>query len=644
LIRERRGDKKRIIVPQPFLYTTQYLQSSNRLALQFIVSNPSISVTSMSGKKGNPAQQQNTDTSSSGASSSRPQLSKEEISAQRKAKAAEKQARKDAAMAKKDTEEDKSSAPTPSKQPQPQPQPQPQQQQQLLQQHQRSNKQQPRLSAATGSPQITSANHSSSPSPALSAASSSNSVPSFSLSGSNSTRRESLNVNLSAISTGKVPQPLSSTPHAQTDSRSSTIMQFDDPRRLKKFEKNRMLSRTELSAAKQVPLFSHLPQYERETSASLKVPFSSEEIHPEILKLGLQYSNGTITGSNARCIAMLNAFRAWISDYSPQYENKLIREDLLKKINPQIRFLIDCRPQSISMGNAVRWFKLRISRLPTQIGLEQTKALLINDIKNFITERITLAGDVIATYGASKIQDEDVILSYAYSSVVELVIKRAHDQGKQFRIIIVDSRPKNEGKKFLQRLVEYGINCSYSTINSLSYVMGSVKKVFLGASSLLSNGVMLSRIGSAVVCMQAYNHNIPVLVCCETYKFSDRVQLDSIGANELADPDDLITIETAAEDSKNKEILKDWRSVEKLKLLNLVYDLTPQQFMSMIITENGMVPPTSVPVILREYSKDSIDQTPFTNAEIESAMSNYQPNNTTNSSQQNTINSSNKST
>ena len=44
-------------------------------------------------------------------------------------------------------------------------------------------------------------------------------------------------------------------------------------------------------------------------------------------------------------------------------------------------------------------FKLRISRLPTQITLLEAKAMLINDIKTFITERITLASDVIATYG-----------------------------------------------------------------------------------------------------------------------------------------------------------------------------------------------------------------------------------------------------
>jgi translation initiation factor eIF-2B subunit delta len=33
---------------------------------------------------------------------------------------------------------------------------------------------------------------------------------------------------------------------------------------------------------------------------------------------------------------------------------------------------------------------------------------------------------------------------------------------------------------------------------------------------------------------------VPVLVCCETYKFTERVQTDSFVYNELADPDDLV--------------------------------------------------------------------------------------------------------
>lgn len=185
-----------------------------------------------------------------------------------------------------------------------------------------------------------------------------------------------------------------------------------------------------------------------------------------------------------------------------------------------------------------------------RINVGQSECLakdqLLSDIDSFIQERIEFADEVIATHGVSKINDGDVILTYATSHVVELLLARAAAEGKRFRLIIVDSRPKLEGKELLRRLLQRGVNCTYIMINALSYVMRDVSKVFLGAAALLSNGAVISRVGSAVVAMMAKCHNVPVLVCCETYKFHERVQLDSIGFNELGDPDELILNEQDA--------------------------------------------------------------------------------------------------
>ena len=67
----------------------------------------------------------------------------------------------------------------------------------------------------------------------------------------------------------------------------------------------------------------------------------------------------------------------------------------------------------------------------------------------------------------------------------------------------------------------------------LLYFFFQVTKVLLGAHALLANGYVMSRVGSAMISMVAKAFNVPVLVCCETYKFSDRVQTDSFVSNEL---------------------------------------------------------------------------------------------------------------
>ena len=57
--------------------------------------------------------------------------------------------------------------------------------------------------------------------------------------------------------------------------------------------------------------------------------------------------------------------------------------------------------------------------------------------------------------------------------------------------------------------------------------------MFLGAHAFLANGYVMSRVGTSLIALVAKTFNVPVLVCCETYKFSDRVQTDSFVFNEL---------------------------------------------------------------------------------------------------------------
>ena len=317
---------------------------------------------------------------------------------------------------------------------------------------------------------------------------------------------------------------------------------------------------------------------------------------------------------------MLLAFKQVIADYKTP-PDQLLSRHLEQHLKPHISYLLNFRPLAVSMGNAIRYLKKQVASISPESSDADSKAFLLDAIDRFIRERITYADDVIVENGVSKIRDGDVIMTYAWfalfccgyfcfpsfdsslisrfsSSVIEKILKAAHEQGKKFRVIVADSRPKLEGRTLLRRLVASGVQCTYILLNALSYVMKEVSKVYLGAHTLFSNGTVMSRVGTAVVAMMASNHNVPVIVCCETYKFSDRVQLDSFVSNELGNPDDLVSI---AKGETTSNILNDWRDISSLKLLNLCYDLTPKEYVRLVITEVGMIPCTSVPVILREY-------------------------------------------
>ena len=139
--------------------------------------------------------------------------------------------------------------------------------------------------------------------------------------------------------------------------------------------------------------------------------------------------------------------------------------------------------------------------------------------------------------------------------------------------------------------------------------MKEVSKVLLGASAMLANGNVISRVGTSMVAVMARQYNVPVLVCCETYKFSEKVMLDSICSNELGDPDELVVDQRSLSELShrccpNDRSLADWRDTKDMKLLNLVYDLTPADLIVLVVTELGYLPPSSVPVVIREYRKE----------------------------------------
>lgn len=109
---------------------------------------------------------------------------------------------------------------------------------------------------------------------------------------------------------------------------------------------------------------------------------------------------------------------------------------------------------------------------------------------------------------------------------------------------------------------------------------------------ILNNGLSYARIGSAAIAMAASDKQIPVILCCETYKFVNGTQVDSLVMNEKGDPNSLVyTSDTTT------SVLANWKQQPNLSILNLMYDVTPSKYISLVITEIGIIPCTSAPVV-----------------------------------------------
>lgn len=350
-------------------------------------------------------------------------------------------------------------------------------------------------------------------------------------------------------------------------------------------KKNLSVPEAPILEDKTVELFRHLYRPRVTTIAG-----ANKETHPAVLALGLQMSNYAICGSCARLVALLHAMKRVITSYTTPPMNSLTRHFPSSVLSTQIDYLSSCRPISISIGNAISWLKRIIAQIDPITSDADAKKLLCNSIDAFIQTRVTFADQAISDSIVKLIRDGDVIMTFAKSSVVQKALIQAFQVGKVFSVIVVDSRPLHEGKSLAAALVRLGISTKYCLLNGLSHNIRDATKVLLGAHAMMGNGRLFSRAGTAIVAMEANDADKPVIVLCETIKLTDKVALDSIVRNEVTPADELVT---------QGGILQGWQDISKLQLCNLMYDVTPAEYIQMIVTELGNVPPTSVPVLYR---------------------------------------------
>jgi translation initiation factor eIF-2B subunit delta len=186
---------------------------------------------------------------------------------------------------------------------------------------------------------------------------------------------------------------------------------------------------------------------------------------------------------------------------------------------------------------------------------------------------------------------------------------------------VVDSKPLFEGKQLARKLANAGLTVRYYLITGASHAIKDATKVFLGAHAMMSNGRLYSRVGTALVSMLAHSHSLPVIVLCQSVKFTEKVALDSIVSNEMAPADELLSEAERREllplrsrlpppktDEKpfsedghadTTDVLKWIEEAVNLHHLQVLYDVTPAQYINMVITEYGSLPPSSVPVVHR---------------------------------------------
>jgi ribose 1,5-bisphosphate isomerase len=262
---------------------------------------------------------------------------------------------------------------------------------------------------------------------------------------------------------------------------------------------------------------------------------------------------------------------------------------LVRELESSAKLLLSTRPTAVSLPNSIRYVMFRVKEAQKKNArVEELRSLAIETATEFIrnSER---AVERIGEIGARRIEDGDLIMTHCNSSAVTAVLKTAFKRGKSFKVFVCETRPRFQGRITAKTLSDLGIPTSLIVDGAARFFMAKMDKAVVGADAVAANGAVVNKIGTSMVALAAHESRVLFFVAAETYKFSPETVLGQ-------------TVEIEERDSS--EILSKGalRRMPKIKVRNPAFDVTPSEYIDLIITEKGIIPPqASIMIIQQEF-------------------------------------------
>ena len=262
-------------------------------------------------------------------------------------------------------------------------------------------------------------------------------------------------------------------------------------------------------------------------------------------------------------------------------------QEYMDKLEGAYRLLLNTRPTAVSLPNALRYVMHRV-RLAFKKGMDvdELRAITVRaaeDFKKSSQEAVRRISDI----GAKRIRNGDLIMTHCNSSVAISILKEAKRQGKEFRVIATETRPRFQGRLTAKALSEAGIPVTLIVDSAARYFMPKVDKVIVGADVVTANGAVVNKIGTSQIALAAKEARVRVFVGAETYKFSPSTVLGELVEIEERPPEEVIPPEELSQ-------------LKGVTVANPAFDVTPPEFIDIIITERGIIPPQASVLILME--------------------------------------------
>ena len=140
------------------------------------------------------------------------------------------------------------------------------------------------------------------------------------------------------------------------------------------------------------------------------------------------------------------------------------------------------------------------------------------------------------------------------------------------RVIVLEGRPRYEGRNVARELAKHALAVTLITDAQAAILLPQCQSVVVGADTVLENGDVLNKAGTALLGWAAHGQNIPLYILCETLKISPRHWTGDLAQ---------------LEEKEVEEVLK--QPLPGVTVRNFYFDHTPAQLVTKLITEQGIL-------------------------------------------------------
>lgn len=220
-------------------------------------------------------------------------------------------------------------------------------------------------------------------------------------------------------------------------------------------------------------------------------------------------------------------------------------------------------------------------------SIKEIKNILLKEALSVLQEDQIICRKM-AEFGQKLIKNNANILTICNTGILATVdygtalgvIYKAKERGKKFRVFACETRPLLQGARLTSwELIQNKIDTTLICDNMAASLMqkGKIDIIFVGADRIARNGDTANKIGTYNLAVLAKFHKIPFYVVAPTSTFDLNIKNGS---------------EIPIEQRSGLEIIKiadKFIAPKNIKVYNPAFDVTPNELITGIITEIGIL-------------------------------------------------------